>query len=260
MSYQTTKRRSSAKYWISLLVIAALVIVMFLSDGPTNLFENLGKSADVNEYSQELYPTSVPESTIEAVAPTSTPPILVAPEPVEEASLAKSIMDTLILFGGAALVTVVTIVPLVWWIKRQERPATEVDSGSVSRQGITLPTVGSHETNPFTKPPSNPPVNSEYFYINDEIRVRKKKLFYFVESSMESGGPRLSITRWRKLGWTQPELEALLDMMAGAGIITPRQTGKMCAYLDMYDNPMTVLRKLSQIHLPSDVLSEEQQP
>lgn len=166
---------------------------------------------------------------------------------------------------------IMSVVVMLYSLERQRleiektKPA-KTKPAKTSMRGIELETVGSHETNPFANRIATEQVklvgedyvdNSSVFYLAPGLPVPTSRLQNLVYESMRPNGPRLGIAQWRKRGWLQMELEALLDIMYSLKLVTKRTAGRQCVYLNA-PSPEFVLRKLAFYRAnPSHYVSPE---
>lgn len=77
-----------------------------------------------------------------------------------------------------------------------------------------------------------------------DLTIDKGKLITFITRSL-SEDIGLKIGQWKGEGWSQEDLEKLLDIMADVELINPRQTGVACEYIGKPD-AAKVLRELGR--------------
>jgi len=101
------------------------------------------------------------------------------------------------------------------------------------------------EEEPISLEEFEPKATQQMFALSQNVSVAKDRLIAFVHRSFVADGPRLGIGKWREEGWTQMELEALLDLMHSKGLCTKRTAGSACIYTNTSGSPEYVLRILS---------------
>ena len=103
------------------------------------------------------------------------------------------------------------------------------------------------EIEAMTKLKINPrPILSTNVIKNDETgdriklsngqEVAKNLIIEFLKSVFDDSDEKgLAVSRWKSNGWTQVDIEAVLDHLAEASMITKRQTGRACEWLVVPD-------------------------
>jgi hypothetical protein len=209
------KKSGNKALLIFILFVAAVTAIVIMDvppigDRSTTTESNLSLTVAPNPTSG-LYPTSTQNATISTPFPTYTPLPTYTPQPtivpiVVDPGPPKSIQTLL-----WVIVAILAFAGVPFWIYKikRERP--------IGVQAIPQKKI-------IDKP------SPALFVVNDRISIPRIMVVDFILRSQQIDGPGLSIGKWKKEGWRQENIEALLDLMASMDIVSPRSVGKVCSY------------------------------
>lgn len=83
-----------------------------------------------------------------------------------------------------------------------------------------------------------------------DAQIEKRRVIEFVTESLKSDGIGLVVSKWKnERKWDQTIVESILDYLSDLNMITPRQNGRACEWLDAY-RPQDVLKRIADDQLP----------
>lgn len=232
-----------------LLLLGLVVLVLVYPHGEDKVFAlpPLGIESIEPTSTTFILPAATPIPLSPTPLPTSTPEPSPTPSPTPVNMIGafgkgQEVDQFWSVWGGrivnlAFLFVVLVVLPISAFRIYDQRMILKAEI-EIARIQASVPVI--EPTPVIVRPTTEIPINRPVLNNNDALvsvngtRVYKSKLQDFISRSLTDNQMGLSIGQWKGNGWSQPDLEKLLDFMASIGLVTPRQNGRACAYTRVF--------------------------